>query len=208
MSAWDEYKVNVPEGSLDGVAVERFSLDAEASGWTYLHEPGRGIPPGNYTRLTVGRSTWMSDTPAEIADHWPAMAEIHKPSTRSVLINGLGLGMVIKYALAHDHVGSIDVVERDKRVIELVGPTYTSDGRVTIHEADAYDVAWPPRRRWDVVWNDIWLDLDTDNLEGMSKLHRKYGTRASWQGSWGKDILLRQRRRDREIERQHEELWG
>lgn len=209
MSGWDAYKVDVPEGALDGVAVERFSLDREASRWTYVRDGSRGIPPGTYTRLTVGQHTWMSDTPAEIEDHLPIMQEIRRPSTHNVLVNGLGLGMVIKYALAHEHVTGIDVVERDKRIIELVGPTYTSDGRVTIHAADAYDVEWPPCRRWDAAWHDVWLDLDwEENLPGMSKLHRKYGTRVTWQGSWGKDILLRQRRRDRETERQHEELWG
>lgn len=201
MSVWDKYKVDVPEGSLDGVAVERFSLDQEASGWTYLRDGRRGIPPGTYTRLIVGRNTWMSDTPAEITDHWPAMFEIDKDHTQHVLINGLGLGMVLKHALSNEHVASVDVVERDKRIIELVGPTYTSDGRVTIHEGDAYDIEWPTRRRWDVAWHDIWLDLDWEtNLPGMSKLHRKYGTRVGWQGSWGKNLLLRERHRDRRNE--------
>jgi hypothetical protein len=205
MGAWDSYKVDVPEGALDGVAVERFSLDSEASTWTYVHDGGRGIPPGDYTRLIVGKNTWMSDTPAEIGDHWPVMEKIHKPSTSSVLVNGLGLGMIVKYALAHEHVTSVDVVENDKRIIELVGPTYTSDGRVTIHEADAYDIEWPARRRWDIAWHDVWLDLDYEkNLPGMSRLHRKYGTRVGWQGSWGKNILLR----ERAAARRHEELWG
>lgn len=209
MSGWDRYKVDVPEGSLDGVTVERFSLDVEASNWTYLRNGARGIPPGQYTRLTVGQNTWMSDTPAEIGDHWPIMHEIEKPTTQNVLINGLGLGMVLKYALAHEHVTGIDVIECDKRIIELVGPTYASDRRVTIHEGDAYDITWPPRRRWDAVWHDIWLDLDwCVNLPGMSKLHRKYGTRAGWQGSWGKDILLRQRRHDREQRDRESRFWG
>lgn len=208
MSRFDSFKVTVPEGELDGVAVERFSVDREASNWTYLRDGYRGVPPGQYTRLRVGQHTWMSDTPAEIGDHWPATNEIAKPETQSVLINGLGLGMVVKFALEQEHVTSIDVVEHDKRIIELVGPTYTSDGRVTIHEGDAYDVRWPPRRRWDVAWHDIWRDIDLDNLTGMSKLHRKYGTRVRWQGSWAKDLLLRMRRQERAEERRLEEWYG
>jgi hypothetical protein len=47
------------------------------------------------------------------------------------------------------------------------------------------------------VWHDIWLDLCTDNLEGMGKLHRKYGRRTDWQGSWEKDRLLSHRRREK-----------
>jgi hypothetical protein len=32
-------------------------------------------------------------------------------------------------------------------------------------------------KRYDMVWHDIWDDICSDNLEGMAKLHRKYGDR-------------------------------
>lgn len=208
MSIWDDFKVAVPEGTLDGVSVERFTLDQEASGWTYLREGGRGIPAGTYTRLVVDNQTWMSDTPAEILDHWPAIDQIRKPTTKRVLINGLGLGMIVKHALSQPHVEHVDVVEIDKRVIELAGPTYTSDDRVHVHRADAFDqsVEWPRHSHWDVVWHDIWRDLDVDNLPHMARLGRSYGGRSTWQGAWGKEILRQQRKRDRQIDERLKEF--
>lgn len=210
MSAWDSFKVAVPESELDGVAIERFSVDAEASRWTYVREGGRGVPSGTYTRLRVGRFTWMSDTPAEIGDHWPATNEIAKPTTKRVLINGLGLGMIVKFALEQPHVEHVDVVEIDERVIKLVGPTYTSDSRVQIHHNDAFDQAieWPRGSHWDVVWHDIWRDLDEDNLPEMTRLARSYGARSTWQGAWSQDFLRRQRKRERRIDDRLKEFMG
>lgn len=208
---WDDYKVNVPEGALDGIAVERFTLDAEASRWTLLREqPGRHIPVGTYTRLIEGKRVWMSDTPAEFGDHVEAIIKMANPTTKRVLINGLGLGMVVKAALKYEHVEHVDVVEIDKRVIELVGPTYTADGRVHIHQGDAFDQAidWPQRTRWDVVWHDIWPELAAENLPEMTKLARSYGRRAGWQGAWGKEHLRRERARDRRLDKKLKELWG
>ena len=98
--------------------------------------------------------------------------------------------------MARSHV---DVVESDKRVISLVGPYYTIDERVTIHHADAFEQSktWPKDTRWNLAWHDIWADLCEDNLQEMFKLHRSYGRRVDWQGSWGKEDLIRQRIRER-----------
>lgn len=208
---WDKYKVDVPEGSLDNVVVERFSLDEEASAWTRIGSDGhRSIPAGTYTRLVVDKHTWMSDTPAEIRDHLEVIFKLQELSTDRVLINGLGLGVVLKAALACNHIAHIDVVERDKRVIELVGPTYTVDRRVTIHQADAIDKTadWPSNTRWDVVWHDIWLEISEDNKPDMSTLHRSYGPRTTWQGSWSKEDLKRQAKREWMLNKRIKELRG
>src|SRR5216110_3844856 len=63
-----EYKVNIPEGELDGIRVERFTVNDFSSGMSFIKNPGRGVPAGEYTRLIEGKQhIWMSDTPAE----WP-----------------------------------------------------------------------------------------------------------------------------------------
>lgn len=191
------YQVTIPEGELDGVKVQRFTVteaDYKRTIWGY---PGRSCPPGTYTKLVIDGELWMSDTPAEYYDHSEAVRRIQKPETKRVLINGLGIGMVVKAAVDSPHVEHIDVVELDKRVIELIGPHYSADPRVTIHHADAYTIQWPKGMRWDVVWHDIWVELNTDNLDQMATLHRRYGRRAAWQGSWGKEFLRYQRQRER-----------
>ena len=49
--------------------------------------------------------------------------------------------------------------------------------------------------------HDIWDDICLDNLETMATLHRKYGRRCDWQGSWKRDWLKYQQRREREQDR-------
>jgi spermidine synthase len=91
---------------------------------------------------------------------------------------------------------SATVVEIDPDVIALVGPTYTVDPRVEIVNADAF--TYPPAHsRYGAVWHDIWDDFSDDEYEESKRLHRKYGGKADWQGSWGRDFYLAQRRRDR-----------
>ena len=66
-----------------------------------------------------------------------------------------------------------------------------------IIEADAYLYQPPKGIRYSVVWHDIWPDLCEDNLKEMGTLHRRYGKRCDWQGSWGKELLRHHRRRDK-----------
>lgn len=192
-----DYKVTIPEGELDGMRVRRFIVSDRDASFSFLRGGGRGVPAGLYTRLTSGGVFWMSDTPAEWRDHRPAVSQIRREGAKRVLINGLGIGMVLKAALACEHVEHVDVVEKDPRVVALVGPHYLTDPRVAIHTADAYAVTWPTGTTWDVAWHDIWPDLCTDNLPLMSKLHRRYGRRVSWQGSWGRKLLEAHKAREK-----------
>lgn len=173
---------------------------------------GRGTRPGTYTRIDVDGRLWMSDTDAECRDHfapiqkakyasgagWGVEPEDHTPTGRG-LVNGLGLGCVVGAML--DWLDHVDVVEIDARVAELVGGWFETEypGRVTIHVDDAYTIKWPTGTEWDVAWHDIWPSLCTDNLVGMGKLHRRYGRRVRWQGSWGKELLQARRRRERDM---------
>jgi hypothetical protein len=195
---YEAMSVDLPEGQVDGLRIDRFTV-AGSDYETFraaLH--GRPISPGTYTRLMDGGRLWMSDTPAEKCDHLEAVWKIAEPGTRRVLINGLGIGMVLKAALAYDHIEHIDVVEIDPRVIELVGPHY-ADPRVTIHQADAYEQcrAWPRGTRWDAAWSDIWPNLCTSHLADMARLRRSYGRRTTWHDCWGRELLLAHRAQER-----------
>jgi len=50
---------------------------------------------------------------------------------------------------------------------------------------------WKPPKGFhlDYVYHDIWDDLCADNLEGMKKLHRKYGKWTDNQMSWGRKYI-------------------
>lgn len=65
-------KVSVPKGSSGQWAVQKFMVSREDAQWANLRsviggERGRGISPGDYTRLVHGNTVVMSDVPARDA---------------------------------------------------------------------------------------------------------------------------------------------
>lgn len=209
----DYYKlmtVDIPEGELDGIKVQRFDIEKNNIHNTMNAIRGRGTRSGTYTRLLDNGNLWMSDVDAEKRDHMEPILRIEQDKAQRVLINGLGLGMVLKAALTFDHVAHVDVVERDARVIELVGTHYQKDPRVHIHHADAYEQAtkWPSGTRWDVGWSDIWGDVSADDLPDMARLNRSYGRRCRWHRCWFQQDLKYQRDQEKEYERMRENLFG
>ena len=100
------------------------------------------------------------------------------------MINGLGLGVTLKLVLAKPEVKNVTVIEKSADVIKLVAPTYCEDPRLVILNKDAFEYNPPKGVRYDAVYHDIWNNISSDNLPEMHKLHRKYGRRCAWQGSW------------------------
>lgn len=183
----------IPDGISGIWKVSTFEVkDKELSQMISLIKTGRGCPAGIYKRLTRNGAVIMSNTPDEIRDfiHFVLHAQ------GNVLINGLGLGCVIKALLDKDKITKITVIEQSEDVIKLVAPHFT-DNRVEIINADAFTYEPPKGIKYDYVWHDIWDDICSDNLEEMSKLHRKYGRKTDWQDSWAKGICQKQKRQDK-----------
>ena len=180
------------EGERGPWRIERRTVERTPLGFR-----ARETPPGTYTGLLRNGSVWMSDVPDEKRDHREPYWQAKRNGGRC-LVHGLGLGMVVKAMLDLPNVEHVDVVEIDADVIALCGPAFEHYGdRLTIHHDDCLERKWPVGIRWAVVWHDIWRDLCTDNLSEMATLHRKFGRRADWQGSWGRELLEYQRRRER-----------
>lgn len=188
-----DHKVYLPEGTHGTASLQTITVQGHGIENLRARMAGRNTKDGTYTGLYRNGGLWMSDTDAEWRDNAHAYQQMRVRGGR-VLINGLGIGMIVKAALALPNVEHVDVVEIDPDVAALVGPQYESD-RCTIHLADAYTIKWPTGTHWTVAWHDIWKDLCEDNLPLMSKLHRSYGRRVDWQDSWGKSFLLDHKRR-------------
>ena len=216
---YERGKVSVPEGVAGEWSVRRFAVTSEYAGQYnqyYRAQWGRAarvIEQGVYTGLFgPGGDPWMSDVFGEQADHEPAIRRIEQLQPGGqVLMNGLGLGMVLQAVLRRGRgfaggggMARVDVIEVQSEVIQLVGPHYQrmaerAEVELTIIEADALRYRFPAGRRWDVVWHDIWPEVSTDNLATMTRLHRRYGTRARWQDSWcRREVLWLRRREQRE----------
>lgn len=149
----------------------------------------RYIKAGIYKRLRRNGVVVMSNTPVEIDDciHFIHIAK------GNILINGLGLGVVLRELLNKEDVKSIIVIEKSEDVIKLVVPFY-KDKRLTIINADALEWKPPKGQRYDFVWHDIWDDICDDNLKEMEKLHRKYSKKTDWQDSWCKKLCKKLKR--------------
>jgi len=179
-------KVSLPDIKKGDWTIEKFTVDRTDFQSLFA---GRVVPLGEtFTRLCQNKTVVMSDTPAERRDHSYAIFK----ATGSCLLNGLGIGMILKNILKKPDVTDVTVIELSQDLIDVVGPHYT-DPRVTIICADALMYKPPKGKRYNMVWHDIWSFICSDNLEDMKKLHRKYGRRCDWQGSWCRDECERQR---------------
>ena len=191
-------EIDVPDGKSGAWAVGTFTVTKEDAMFeniraVFSSQRGRGrIKAGDYKKLTRNGEVIMSNTPDECTDfmHFVYIAR------GSVLVNGLGLGCLLKELLEKPSVTEITVIEKSPDVIALVADTYRKDSRVTIIEADCFTWQPPKGKYYDFVYHDIWDNITSDNLPEMAKLHRKYGKRCYYQESWCKRQCQEVKRRN------------
>lgn len=160
-----------------------------------LVKTGRGfIQGGSVKLLHRGRTLVMSNTSDEINDFRPFVQK----AKGYVLINGLGLGCLVKVLLekTEPRIERITVIEKSAEVIEMVAKHFQDPRLEVIHE-DCF--LYQPKQKYDCVWHDIWDTITSDNLLEMKILHRKYAKRTRYQDSWAKKICLRLRREEKAV---------
>jgi hypothetical protein len=194
-------KVNLKEATKRDWSIQHFTVSEEEAkrfnfSLIFSGHGSRSIRAGEYTKLVhKERGVVMSDTPAEMSDH----SYFVRKAKGSVLINGLGLGMVLYNCALKEEVSKITVIEIDADIIELVGSQYKNqfDGKLNIIHSDALEYIPPKGIRYDCVWHDIWDNICLDNWEEYKKLHRKYGRRCNYQNSWCRWELQQQLREEK-----------
>lgn len=203
MSWQEHFNVDhIEDGKSGAWKVSRFTVDKKSAQLFNIGElmsgsGARQISPGTYVKLShADRGVVMSNTDAELRDH----IEPWQKARGRCLIMGLGLGVIASACLRKQDVEHVTVVERDEHVAALVMPSMRKlfdESRLTLVQADA--LTWRPPRgvRYGMVWHDIWDTICQDHKPEMSKLHRRYGRLADWQGSWGKWQVERMMREDR-----------
>lgn len=154
---------------------------------------GHKILRGEYCMLMVDGKLMMSDQHKE----WVSSRPIMENARGSVLIAGLGIGLILPSLIRNPKVHSIRVVEKNANVISLVSPYYESE-KLKISHADINE--WYPRKEvYQAIWLDIWPDINAERIPEMESLverckpwlsedckaykcHRKHKT---WIGVWG-----------------------
>jgi len=181
--------VTVPENKIGDFTIKRKTIPEDPMLAARMKRDGRNYVPGTYTYLFRNNTLVMSDTPDEKKDHRLAV----KNTEGNCLIAGLGIGMVLNAIALKPEVLHIDVVEVSQEVIDLVSDHYNQlyPGKISFHCASIFD--WNPVKgvEYNMAWYDIWDNFDTNNLSEMTKLHRKFGKKVEWQGSWSKELLQR-----------------
>lgn len=191
-------KVDLPLGKSGEWSIEKFEVTKEQEKIERMRAvfgDGRWVPEGTYTALRHLGQVVMSDTPDEIRDHY----SIIRNAKDHILINGLGLGVVLQACIEKDSVTHVTVIEKSPDVIKLCGEFYKEKygNKLTIINEDAFEYKPPKNIKYGAVWHDIWTNISEENLSGMHKLHRKYGKRTNWQGSWARGYCERARKFNR-----------
>lgn len=152
-----------------------------------------------HTRLLVGQTLMMTDADFEHRTNGCVVRE----AGGDVLIAGLGLGMILTRILAKDTVRTVTVIEKYQDVIYLVAPHHSSP-KLTVIQSDIFEWNPPKEAKFDTIYFDIWPDLCTDNLEQMTKLHRRFRKHlrdGGWMDSWCREHLRYEKRREQREER-------
>ena len=209
---WFEWKVTdlIDDNEFGNACVKRFTLSEEDAKY-HQHRAainGQSINalPGDYTALHVDGTLMMSDTLDEISDHREPLSWSKLGPGTTVLVAGLGLGVVVRGLLLHENIEKVVVLESSNDVIELIGNRWLLDlfpGRLEIRECDALEYRPPKGENFTAAWFDIWSTIYTDNLDTMSILHRRWTRRVKVYNSWRCGYLQAQRRRDR----REEAMW-
>ncbi len=185
-----EYQVRIPSGVDGQWKVEHKTISKAESNrcqfFAALKGSGRYTGAGTFTGLLRNGHLVMSDTPDERYDHIEPVRNAHG----HCLVNGLGIGFVAGCMLDHEEVEKVTVIELSASVIRLIGPSMEEryGKRIEIIEDSAFCYQPPRGIRYGTVWHDIWDSICGDNLPGMRTLHRRYGRRCDWQGSWAREL--------------------
>ncbi len=157
----------------------------------WLHS---SMKPGTYCTMRIDGRLVMSDTWMERFTN----QEIIEKATGDVLIAGLGIGLILTLLEGKDEVDSITVIEKNKAVIDVIGPWF-DNLIIDIVQADVF--TWEPPQSYDTIYFDIWPDICDQNYEETKTLHKKYGRylRRSnpdhFMQSWMRDEFRKMRRR-------------
>jgi len=182
----------IPEGQIGVAKIQHRTPSGLDVVRARIH--GEYLEERTLATLFVNGRMMMSDGPEEHRSNY----RVVNKSKGSVLIAGLGIGMILDAILKKPEVSAVTVIEKYQDVIDLVSP-FLKHSKLTIECADIFE--WKPAKGWkfDTVYFDIWPDICVDNLEEISKLHQRfkfYKAKGGWMGSWNHEYLKYKNQRE------------
>ena len=156
--------------------------------------PEAVIENGEYTRLVINGQLVMSDTPLECRTNRSFIEMVNG----DILIAGLGIGLLpynLLFTEKESVVNSVTVIEKNKDLIDLLEPVFKHK-KLKIINDDIFK--FETKEKFNYIYFDIWPDFNSDNLEDMKLLEKKFRKNLVKNGkidSWSKDICKRLKRR-------------
>lgn len=187
------YKIDRIILSEEQVKIAKFRNAMDGQSWL-----SRGLKHDfPYVRLyKKGDGIMMSDTPMERNTN----ESFIRKANGDVLIFGLGLGLVVLPLLKKENVRSVLVVELFQDLIDVVLPILKQsdlEGKLSVIQGDCFEIhkTISKEKKFDCVYGDIWIDINTDNYEEMKTLTKNWKNRInrsnkdSFIDHWLKDYL-------------------
>ena len=169
---------DIPSGKIGNIEIKNYILEEDIypGGWKSSDRMRQGE---RFVGLYSSSGVWMSNTPAE--ERSCRIRHLEK-TDRNILIGGLGIGFVIKQIQEYfEYLGEdpekITVVEINKDIIDLVGPTYTNNlPWLEIINDDIFEYGKNAKlirkKYYDKAYIDVWGCISTDDLEAMTKVKK------------------------------------
>ena len=196
------FTINKKDASVTPAAKSKTygSADPALTGVLSGFLPADGVSANHEPLADAGESqVVMSDFHYERA----TCVEVVERAHGDVLVAGLGLGMILHPILGKESVRSVTVIEKYQDVVDLVLPTLPASEKLTVLLDDIYTWKPPQAHSYDVIWFDIWPDIEVNRLSEMARLHRRfwrYLNRTNpecWMESWHRQETQRIARRRR-----------
>lgn len=135
---------------------------------------------------------WMTDQPP----YWYAMVAYGNKGAGSVLVLGLGLGLVLRRLSMNPKVESVTICERQPEVIEMVWPQLDLDSRFQLRSEDFFKADWSDTN-YDTIIADIWTGKTADRqmqelfLAVFDKVNSQWPDATAWYhgvDEWAKEL--------------------
>lgn len=147
----------------------------------------QSIVAGTYQRLEQISTGYvvMSNTPMECNTNKIA----YEKARGSVLMAGLGMGMILEAVLSKPEVTHVRIIEIDKDIIEYVGSFFKADPRVEIIHGDIFKYIPAIDEFYNYIWLDIWDGIHQNNEPEFQMLNDRFKDHCNEMNLWSMDLL-------------------
>lgn len=146
--------------------------------------------PTKVKQLQVLDNNWhtlMVDDPI----HWLGMKELAQLTLQgTVLVGGLGLGLILFHLTAREDITAIKVVEIDPEVIKFIKPHLPSDSRLEIVQADFFTYLLNTSEKFNTTIVDLWVLNEESTAQARQQVATSMGVARALAKQKGDKVLI------------------